>query len=71
MFTSLSPSHAKHKFKLPHLHILKPGPQIINKVQLTAAMQMLRDFACVSKGCYRNRGTFFILVFIKDAALIS
>ena len=41
-----SRSHPKHTFKLPHLHVLWLGSLIRNKVQHTAVLQLLCDFAC-------------------------
>ena len=40
-------------FKLPHLHVLRPGARLRNKVQPTTVMKLLWDFAYVPKGSYR------------------
>ena len=67
MFTRLSLSCMWHTYKLPYLHVLWPGALIRNKVQLSAVLQLIFDFAymcqrVVTPGRYR---TSFILVFIN------
>ena len=42
-----SRSCLKHPFKLPHLHVLRPGSLTRKKVQHTAVLQLLSDFACM------------------------
>ena len=51
MFTRPYQSHVKDTFNLPHLHILWPGQQIRNKVQIIAVLQLF-DFS-YTKCCYR------------------
>ena len=49
-------SDARHIFKLPYLHVLRPGSLIRNKVQYTTVLQLMCDFACV-KGLSQMTGT--------------
>ena len=51
-------SCARHTFKLPHLHVLRPGSLIRNKVQHTAVLQLLCDLICV-KGLSQVTGIVF------------
>ena len=44
-----SQSRPKLTFKLPHLHVLRPGSLIRNKVQHSAILQLLCDFTCVKE----------------------
>ena len=53
-----------HPFKLPHLHVIRLGSLIKNKVQHIAVVQLLCDFAYV-KGLSQLTGTSIILVFFS------
>ena len=55
---SHSPTHA---FKQPHLHVLRPGAPLRNKVQPTTVMKLLWDFVYM---CQRiNTGESYIFYF--------
>ena len=62
---------SKHTFKLPHLHVLRPGSLIRNKVQHAAVLQLLCDFAYMPRGLIQVTATSFILVFICGGPLIN
>ena len=63
-----SQSRPMHTLKLPHSHVLRPGALTRNKVQHTAVLQLLCDFA-YAKGLIQVRATSFILVYLYAVPL--